>query len=547
MNKPQQIVITRGMVGSIASLIGFGSLIAGIVAWIGQGALTSLVLVLLAIGAFGIASWAALQPADFRGFVTGRGVRFGTSTMLNAALLIGIIALTYVLTTRAALTWDLTAAQRFTLSNTTLEVLQRVTRPIQITGFYSSQSLNLRETDDQFFRLYEAATDGLIRRVYYDPLEVPAIAERFNASIDGLVYVSYLNSDGSVDFSSLSVVPLTGTQERDMTQAISRLLFSGTLTVYFDIGLGERDPRSAEADGISSINNGVREFGLITYPLDLPDIASRGGDIPRDASAVIMARPLRDLTPDEIGVIDRYLGTGGSLLLLADVLFNEDLFLDENGAFNLYLWETFGIRALNRAVVDPVDSGFTPLDVIGAVLFEGTDLAVNLDPAENPTLFRLARAVDVNLDSAPQDIANGRLIMSSDQSFGETDWVSLGQTNTYRYDQGRDVPGSQTLVVWSWNQATNARIMLVGDSDFVTNGQVLLGGAEGNAILFLNAISWLTRLGDQIQFAPQQFGVSTPVFVDAPTLNFIRFSVVILLPGLVLLIGAAIYVRRVRR
>ena len=49
-----------------------------------------------------------------------------------------------------------------------------------------------------------------------------------------------------------------------MTQAISRLLLSGTLTVYFDTGLGERDPLDTSQEGISGINNGVRESGLIT-------------------------------------------------------------------------------------------------------------------------------------------------------------------------------------------------------------------------------------------------------------------------------------------
>ncbi len=547
MNNSNNIVITRGNIGAVASLFGFGGVIAGIVAWIAQGTLTLLGLTLFASGAIGLVIWAALQPDDFRGFITGRGIRFSTATIFSAILLIGIVTMTYLLLARATLTWDLTAAQRFTLSNTSLDILEQVSRPIQITGFYSAGSLNLRETDDQFFVLYEDATNGLIRRRYYDPVEVPALAEQFGTTFDGEVYLSYVNGDGAVDFSSLARVPLSGTQERDLTQAISRLLYAGTLTVYFDTGLGERDPLDSSAEGISGINNGVRESGLITYPLDLPQIAGIGGDIPNDASMVIFTRPLRDLTTNEIGVLDRYLENGGSLLLLADVLFTDELFMEEDGEFNRYLWDNFGVRALNRVVVDPVASGQTPLDVIGAVMFDETDFSANLDPAINPTLYRLIRAVDVNLESAPPDIANGRLFMSSEQSYGETNWLALGQTNTYQYDASSDVPGPQSLVVWSWNQATDARIILVGDSDFVSNGQVLLPSIGGNGILFTNATSWLSGLNERITFGSQNFAVSMPVFVDVPTRQFIRFAVVILLPGIVLVTGIAIYARRVRR
>ena len=545
MNANRNISITRPMIGAFASVIGFGGVIACIVAWISQGTLTPLGFVLLIIGVIGLIGWALLQPDEFRAFITGKSVRFGTGTILAGALLVGIVAMTYVLASRASLTWDMTVAQRFSLSETSLDILSRVTRPIQITGFYTSQALNLQESDDQFFRLYTAATDGLISRVYYDPEEVPAIAEQFAFQQDGQVYISYLNEDGSVDFSSLSRVFLSGTQERDMTQAVSRLLVAGTLTVFFDTGLGERDPIDSSAEGISGLNNGVRESGLITYPVNIVELAQTNGDIPANASAVVFARPLRDLTTPEIAVLDRYLNRGGSLLLLADLSFTEDRFMAESGAFNQYLWENYGIRALDRAVVDFGAFGQTPLDIIGAVLFDETELAANLDPGTNPTLFRLARAVDVNLESAPQDMATGRLFMSSHQSYGEIDLTTLGQTNTYEYDAGVDAPGAQSLVVWAWDQETDGRIMLIGDSDFVSNGQVLL--TNGNGILFTNAISWLSRLDERIRFAPQTFGVSVPVFVDQATRQFIVFLVVILIPGIVLISGIAIYARRVRR
>jgi hypothetical protein len=196
-------------------------------------------------------------------------------------------------------------------------------------------------------------------------------------------------------------------------------------------------------------------------------------------------------------------------------------------------------------VVDPAVSGQTALDILSAYTFADTDIGARLDPAQNPTLFRVARATQVNIDSAPPNIANGQVILSSEQSFGETDLTTLGETNTYRYDEGADLPGPLSTVVWSTNLATNAKIVLIGDSDFVTNGLVMTGG---NGVLFTDSMTWLTGMSESISFSPQMFGVNLPlIFVSPQTLNWITFLTIILLPGGVLVVGLAIWLRRARR
>ena len=160
-------------------------------------------------------------------------------------------------------------------------------------------------------------------------------------------------------------------------------------------------------------------------------------------------------------------------------------------------------------------------------------------------MFSLARALDVNLDSSPPNVANGRVIMSSNASFGETDLKTLGETNTFHYDAGVDLPGPMTTVVWASNQQTNAKIVLIGDSNFVSNGLVLSGG---NGVLFTDSMAWLTGLGEKISFAPQAYGVGTPlIYVSTQTLDLIAFLTIILLPGAVLASGVAIWMRRSRR
>lgn len=543
----QPIIIRRGHIATLASYIGVAALIAAVIGLIWQGGVTPYIIAAFVLGLVGIVLWAVMTPTEFRAFITGRGMRFGTVTVFSTLMLIGIVALAFLFFQRGALTLDLTQGQRFTLSAETEGILRRLYRPIRITGFYTSDYLPTREIDDQFFRLYETASDGLVTRLYIDPDEQPALASRYGVEEDGQVFVSYLNDDGSVDFNTLARVPRTANQERDITQAILRLLISGSIRVYFDTGSGERDPLDSTQEGVSGINAGMQESGLVTLPLDLSDIAAANGDIPRDAGAVLFVRPLTDLTDAEIAVVDRYLARGGALFIMTDVLYNEDPFLKQDGAFNAYLWANYGIRALDAAVVESPDtSGETPLDIIAAYVYTATSLGERLDPAENPLLFSVARALQVDLETAPADIANGQITLSSEFSYGETDLRTLGDTNTYSYDPATDLPPQLTTVVWSWDQTTGAKILMVGDSNFVSNGSVL--AASGNGVLFTDGIAWLTGMDEQIRFGVQGYSAGVPlIFIDSATLDLISFITLIMMPGVVLVAGLAIWARRVRR
>jgi len=538
------IVITRTHISQWTSAIGGLGLLVGIIGFIWQGGLSPFVIGALVIGVAGIGLWALMTPDEFRSFISGRQVRYSTTAVFATLLLTGIVAMTYVVLGRAVLTLDMTEGQRFTLSEESLAVLDRVNRPIRITGFYSSQAIQLRELDDQFFRLYSAATNDLISREYIDPNERPAIAQQFNAANEGDVYISYLTADGKVDFNTVARVPRSGGQERDMSEAIARLLISGTLKVYFETSHGERDPLDGAQQGLSGIHNGVQESGLVTAELKLAELAATGGTMPTDASTIILARPTTDLSEAEIALIDGYLKEGGSLFIMADALFNEDAFLKEDGAFNQYLWQNWGIKALDAVVVDPASSGQTPLDVISAAIFPDNAIAARIDQESAPTLFSIARAVEVS-QTPPPNTPNGRVIMSSEQSYGETNFQALSETDTYQFDNGQDIPGPLTTIAYAYNSQTSAKILLVGDSDFATNGLILSGG---NSLLFTDGLSWLTGFGERINFAPQAYSTGLPfVFVSGQQLDLIAFITVILMPGIVLVAGLAVWMRRARQ
>jgi hypothetical protein len=541
----ENIVITRGQLAGWAGTIGGAALLIGLLGLLWQGSLAGSVAIILGIGAVGIVLWAALNPRDAINLATGRQARHGTFAVLSTFIMIGIVSLTYLLALRSVVTVDMTQNTRFTLSDTSHEILRRVTRPMQITGFYSPRLLPNREIDDQYYRQYSAATDGMIRIQYIDPDEQPAVAERFNAQ-DGSVFISYLNDDGTVDFGSLARVPRSDNQERDVTESLSRLLIAGEISVFFETSFGGRDPLDNSQEGISGINNGARESGLVTYPLNLVELTREGGSIPTEVATVIMPGLTAAFTQETVDIIDEYLQGGGSLFIMADPVFRDRAFLDEEDPFNQYLWENYGLRPRDAVVVDTIASGQTQLDLIGAAVFTGSEIAERLDPEQSPVQFRVARMIEIN-ESPPPNVTNGRIIMSSEASYGETDLQALSEANTFEFDPQTDIPGPLDTVAWANNEANGSRILLVGDSDFVSNGQVLTPGS-GNGILFTDGLSWLTGFGERVTFGVGFVNIGLPlVFIDQPTLDAISFLTIIVLPSLMMLAGIVVWVRRLRQ
>ncbi|MEQ8677609.1 MAG: Gldg family protein [Aggregatilineales bacterium] len=539
--RTNNIIITRGLVGQIASFFAATGLLAIVIAFLWRNTVDNYVLAAGGVALAGILVWAIATPDEFKNFITGRQVRYGTSAILSTVLLLGIVVMIYIFLERAVITVDMTQSETFTLDRATLEVLEGVRRPIQITGFYSPRKVSQREVDDQFLRLYETATDGLITRNYIDPEEEPAFAQTLRAE-DGNLFISYLNEDGNIDFNSLAFIPQTGTQERDITQAISRLLISGTITVYFDLSLGELDPLDNTGTGLSNLNALLQENGLLTQPLNLQGLGETSGEIPLDANVIIMARPRIEPSEATIELLRDYLDRGGSLFILADT---QSEFMTGESRFNQFMWDNYGLRMLDAVVVDPASSGATDLDIISFTIFD-SQISAGLDP-EDPdsnTQFRIARPVEVN-DDPP--VPNGRIIMSSEVSYAEFNLVDLFQNNEYSADVGEDLPGPFTTVAFADNRANSGgRIILIGDADFITNGQI--SSPFGNAYLFTDGLGWLTDFNEQVTFEPSARITNIPtLFISAQELDQIAFVTVVLMPGIVLLFGFAVWFRRSRR
>ncbi len=537
--------VNKTLAGQVASAVGLLAFVLGLIILLWQGSADTVVAVLLLLGIAGILLWVVLTPEDALGLITGRQVRYGTLSVIGTVLLVGIVVMAYIASQRAAVIYDLTESNKFTLSRTSLDVINRLPEPVQITGFYSSAMLEQREIDDQIFRQYEMATNGFIRRQYVNPNEEPTIAQAFRVSHDGQVYISFVNADGTPDLTLYIEVPIGFGTERDITGAIARLMVYGTYNIAFEVSFCAIDPNDTGQNGLSGVIAGLSANGLTPLSLNLKDLAATGGDINPEIAAVIITRLVEPLTPGAVEVLARYVDGGGRLFVTADVDFSAAPVMAEDSVFNQYLWETFGLRMLDAVVVDELVSGDTVFDIMSVALSDGSSITDRLNDPDVPdsvTQFRVARPVQV--DETPP-VTNGFVIQTSPASFAETD-LQQASRGDYSMDRNDDYIGPVSVAAWAHNTETGAKLLLIGDNDFLTNGQV--AAPAGNGILFTDGIGWLTGYSDEVSFEVQPRITDVPlIFVAPQQLDQIAIFTVILMPGVVLLLGLGVWARRSRR
>lgn len=540
MGRSETVVITRADLGRFASFIGGFMLLMGLLAYVWEGGAADYVLLLLGIGVAGMVAWVLLAPRDVIDLVTGRQAQRSTIAVFSTLLFIGIAAMFYTFVEREVITYDLTETGSFTLDAATYDVLDRVNRPMQITGFYSPENIASRELDDQYWRQYEVASDGLIRRQYIDPVEDRNVAEAFGAE-DGDVFISFVDESGDVLPDSVMYVPRVSLHERDMTYAISRLLLRGNFIAYYAIGHGEATPANIDqADGLNISAQLLLYNGWDAQLIDLRDLAENNQPIPDDASVVIIAGPQEAYEAPVISLLDRYLDSGGSLLILADT----GDFLRAESAFNDYLWTNWGLRMLDAVVVD-ARSETDPLDAFSAGVIPQTSITTNLNVDGDPdSAARFPRARPIEVDETPP-VANGGLVLSSDASYAETNLDDLGFNDRYQFDADSDLTGPHVLVAYAYAEDAG-RIVLIGDSDFLTDGYI--SSPQGNAELFLGSLNFLTQFDEQVSFGFEFTSTQIPtVFISEEQLDETNYLVFIFVPGLILFAGTVVWFRRSRR
>jgi ABC-type uncharacterized transport system involved in gliding motility auxiliary subunit len=362
---------------------------------------------------------------------------------------------------------DLTPERQFTLSPYTREVLARLTTPVRVTVFYSTQADALRrEMAELLARYREARPDTTIRHLDLD--RNPGEARRLG--------VSTYNT-AAVEAGDRRVLVELVTEE-NVTGALLAVAGTPPVPTYFVIGHGEYDPRDTdERRGASEAARALASEGFVVRVLEGAAV------IPDDAGLVVLAGPRRELGAAEVDALAGWTARGGALLVLADP--------DAPAAVGRLLGR-FGIELARDVVIDDQARLFGTDGLSARTAYVNQ----NVLPGATHVQALLPEAQSVRLVDTP-GVRAEYLAITAETTWADVDRRSAGEA-AFRSGQDRRGPLPVAAVAFVTAAAggdgsprrREGTIGVVGDADFVTNLHL---NVLGNRDLFLATAGLLGR------------------------------------------------------
>jgi ABC-type uncharacterized transport system involved in gliding motility auxiliary subunit len=321
--------------------------------------------------------------------------------------------------------------------------------------------------------------------------------------------------------------------EQEFTSAIIDLVESRKPRVLFTVGHGELDLDDMSPDGISL----ARELlGKDNFELESWTTVGQPA-VPEGTDLLVVAGPTVNFIEPEIRVLRNYIESGGRMLFLIDPTLAPAGGLVATGLEPLF--EEYGVHLGDNIVVDPANPlPFFSADTIFVTAYAEHDITRSLSQAQLPVILGLARSV--GMGEPIEELRVVELMMTSIEGWGETDLEQLQQVELHEDDLGGPVP--LAVAVEATPSSGDVRLVVVGDSDFATNGQLQ---NMPNAAFLSNTLNWLVEREALIGIPPKK-----PEYVrlslSKSQMSKVTWLVLVVLPGLAVLLGFAVYWQRRR-
>lgn len=506
--------------------------------------------------------WALLSAIGYTasGLRDARSVQ-GLNAVLAGVAVLGICAVVYAFAVRSTYAIDLTREGRRELAPQTIQILQNLNEPVEVLCFFpalgefgtDATELGLRNTR-RFLERCQRESPWLDVQ-YLDPTTSPALLQELNLtrlSASGSIIFRVGNRSRAVHLEQVN----PRLRERDFTNALINLLRTSEPVVYFLEGHNQRSITDAdEVRGLSdfgrllvSESNRVEPF---TFDLNNPEV-------PADANLVAIVAPEGDLAPGEIAALQEYADRGGRFLILMDPWYRLSPEARANERFRPWLRQYFGVDVGGDLVVSPVSRERIIL---------GPDLEA-FDDADTSDFFgsynyghiitrgmtgrlvlTLARSVSLT-DSRPESVSRTVLLRTTPDAWGETDFGSP-ESSVAVFNELTDLPGPVPLAVAATRdtgrplgdtgQTVTARAVVIGDSNFAANGELLYSAV--NMDFALNVVNWLTDTEDLVAIRPRE-QVQQPIVLEDGERRFIVWFAALGSVQAVALAGAITYALR---
>jgi ABC-type uncharacterized transport system involved in gliding motility auxiliary subunit len=460
-----------------------------------------------------------LDPERIRAAFTGRQARYGSNAVLVSLAFTGILVVVTYLAITNTQQLDLTEDQAYTLTTESQLVLSELQQPVTLLGFYTPESSSSRDYVRPLLDQYQRAGGDKVSYQFIDPRSDPISADRYGVTRDAMIVV--VMGEASEVTASATEVEITG--------AIVRLSNPEERKVYFLTGHGEHEMDGTDDLGYSDVRDALQAKNYKVATLNLVGAST----VPADARAVVIAGPTIDLPEAEVQILRDYAARGGSLIVLLEPAIATKVTAKD--ALVPYLASDWGVEARVDLVVDQRSN--LPLT---AVAQKYASHAITERLSNQVSYFPSARSL------APVEGAQTsttELVLTGSDSWGKSNQESI-RAGSLDYVPEEDTLGPLTVAMVAENSTTQARLVVVGDSDFAANADYY---SYANGDLLVNSIDWAAHQDALISLTPKQ---STPRYVAPPTtqvVGLIFLLTVLVIPGAVIAAGVYVWLRRRRQ
>ena len=250
---------------------------------------------------------------------------------------------------------------------------------------------------------------------------------------------------------------------------------------------GERSVADASDPGMQELLKLLMLQGIRPAGVDL----NRISEIPKDVEVLVSAGPRMDYTEDELGMISRFLRKGGSVLFALDPFVHsaDQKMMNYNLPLLLKQW---GVILEDTVVVDPSRQlPYSRPDHLYVDVY--SDYEVTAGMKQLPTLFFQARSLGYEKNDA---LLIAPLLATSEKGWGESDYTNP----KFEFNAGRDRKGPVYIGIAVKNQENRGKLIVFGDSDFLSNFQIRHGG---NSRLAEACFYWLLNKADYTKIPPK--------------------------------------------
>jgi ABC-type uncharacterized transport system involved in gliding motility auxiliary subunit len=411
--------------------------------------------------------------------------------------------------------WDVSQNGRNSLSKASIEILQKLQGPVQVTAYATEQHAQfggIRKIITDFVALYQRAKPDL-SLTFIDPAEQPKLAQEAGVQVNGEMVITFNQRREH----------LTVINEQAFSNVLMRLARAEDKLIIALSGHGERRLDGSANYDLGEFGRQLRANGFNSQPLNL----AIEQDVPANASMLMIASPQTDLLEGEVDKLLNYIDRGGNLLWLVD---------QESLRGLLPLTEKLHLTLTPGVVVDlQAEQLKAPITfALGANY--GQHVITN--QFDYITVFPFSRQITINENEEWHAVS---LVEVAQQG-----WVETGDLQgEIVFDQDTDVEGPIGIAAALTRniQDREQRVIVVGSGHFLANTYL---GNGSNLDFGINLINWLTGDEELIVIQPRAT-LDSQLVLSESELTLIVVGFLVLLPLLFLGSGIVIWWHRRRK